>query len=211
VDVRQRGVDKANQDAKDASEAVTNYVSSKAKGANPALEREVMIDADNFFTAIPDALTSGSSGRIIAFWMYFLLFTGIILTALMTAKGLVDMGLETLVKVEEVKEETSNESLTPAGRTGRIPGVRREIPKKTVIAWVNEAWRDHTDGQSDKLASRPRVKEALEASGVKITDNWDQKLFDALPRLGLVTPEGKVTVAVIDARKRLDADMTKEG
>jgi hypothetical protein len=120
------------------------------------------------------------------------------------------MGLETLVKVEEVKEETSDESLTPIGRTGRIPGVRREIPKKTVIAWVNEAWRDHTDGQSDKLASRPRVKEALEASGVKITNNWDQKLFDALPRLGLVTPEGKVTVSVIDARKRLDVAMTKD-
>ena len=177
VDIRQKGTENQTQTAKEASDAVTKYVESfRARAVQPVSEAHIMIDADRFFTAIPDALTSGAAARWIAFVFSLAIFMGVQLTVLVAADGVLKLieRKASVVNEEEIVQEETGEELLEVKRNGRTPGIRREIPKKTILAWVNVYWADHTSGVADKLVARPLARKALDDSGVKVTDNWDQ-------------------------------------
>lgn len=210
VDVRQKGAEDARKAAERASEAVALYVQSKASvKTEPILKpSETMIDAERFFTAIPDAISSGSPGRIIAFILYAILFTGIVLTALATAQWLVQIEEEKRVedakKAIEQEAEKEREIEASKPKPGRKPGVARNIPKKVVYAWVDALWHDHRNGTSDKIIDRDLTLKFLLEKKIPITKLHDEKLFNLAVRLKLFTPDGTILKTAIEARMALD-------
>jgi hypothetical protein len=210
VDIRQKGIDAARQAAREASDAITAYVQAKASGKVESVQKtqEVMIDADRFFTAIPDALSSGNAGRIIAFVMYSLLFSGIVLTALMTAQWL--MRIEEMKQAEEeakaleLEAEKEQEAIASRPRVGRRPGVARVIPRKVVYAWVDALWHNHRDGTSDKIIDRDLTLKFLLEKKIPITKNYDDKLFAWAIKLKLFDSDGTIHKTAMEAKTALD-------
>jgi hypothetical protein len=200
VGISQKRITEANDLASAASLEVTNYRDSGHGKAKLAF------DADNFFTAVPDAVTASKPSRWIALIFFMFIFTGMQITVVIAAEGVRDFTRKRTVQL--IEEE---EVLEEGKRTGRKPGVRREMPKKVILAWVNAYWADHSAGASDKLVIRSRARKIWEDAGIKITGNWDQKLFDAVQGLGLVSSEGRVQIPAIEARKKLDSAMQREG
>lgn len=210
VDVRQKGADEARKAADKASEAVSAYLATKAAGkvTTAAKPDEAMIDADRFFTAIPDALSSGNAARIIAFILYAILFTGIVLTALATAQWLVkieeDRKADEAEEEKELEAEREREIAASKPKTGRKPGVSRSIPKKVVYAWVDALWHDHRNGTSDKIIDRELTLKFLLEKKIPITKLHDEKLFNLAVRLKLFTPDGTILKTAIEARTALE-------
>lgn len=210
VDVRQKGVEDARKAAERASEAVALYVQSKASsktetGLKPS---ETMIDADRFFTAIPDALSSGNAGRIIAFVLYTILFLGIVLTALATAQWLVQIDeekrAEEALKAVEQEAEKEREIEAAKPKPGRKPGVARTIPKKVVYAWVDALWHDHRNGTSDKIIDRDLTLKFLLEKKIPITKLYDEKLYALAIRLKLFSQDGTILKTTVEAKTALD-------
>lgn len=210
VDIRQGGVESATEQARIASEAVSAYVKewkSEAK-AESAGDWFVKIDANAFFTAIPDAITSENPARWIALAFSVLIFTGVQLTVLITADGAVrsiTRRREAEIEAERAKQAEAaliEESKKP--KTGRAPGVVRSIPKKVVYAWVQVLWSEHSKGASDKIVNRNAAIKFLNEKSIPITKLHDEKLFTAAVKLGIIEESGVIKKTALEAKKALD-------
>lgn len=209
VDIRQSGVKTVGEQAKEASEAVTKYVREwKAEQKADSGEWFVKFDANAFFTAIPDAITSGNPSRWIALGFCIFIFSGVLLTGLVTADGAVKAMArkreeeEKAVLAKEAEKEREAEANKP--KPGRKPGVARNIPKKVVYAWVDALWHDHRNGTSDKIIDRDLTLKFLLEKKIPITKLHDEKLFNLAVRLKLFTPDGTILKTAIEARTALD-------
>jgi hypothetical protein len=210
VDIRQQGIKDANKAAEDASKAVSDYVALKRQAliTGQVHAEGIVIDADRFFTAIPDALTSGQSARWIAFFFAVLIFAGVQITVLIAADGMIALmekkrqEKELAAEAEKTAELLAEELKKP--KTGRAPGVVRAIPKKVVYGWVDALWHAVREGTSDKIISRPQALKFLVERKIPITKLHDEKLFNLAVKLGIIDADGTVRKTAIEARTVLD-------
>ncbi len=210
VDIRQGGVESANKAATEASDAVGAYLRTARQTSSQGVSAEahVRIDADLFFTAIPDALTSGKPARWIAFFFSVIIFAGVQITVLIAADGMMTMMDKKRREKEEedLEKEAEKEQEVRASRpkVGRKPGVVRTIPKKVTEAWVDALWHDYRDGTSDKIIDRGLTLKFLIEKKIPITKRYDDKLFDLAIKLKLFDSDGTIHKTAMEAKTALD-------